>query len=141
MNCKGLVGGLLLIGIVYWADQPSPCSAGGKKVDGKTYELRIYYAMPGKMDDLHARFRNHTCKLLEKHGMSLVGFWTDNQEPNRKLIYLVAHPNRADADKNWKAFGADPDWQKAKIASEVNGRLVEKVDRVWLTGTDYSVLK
>ena len=114
---------------------------GDKKVDHRVFELRIYYANPGKMDALHARFKNHTNKLLEKHGMTLIGFWTDEKEPQRKLIYLVAHKSREAGDANWKAFQADPDWKAAKAESEKGGSLVEKVDRVWLNPTEYSALK
>lgn len=132
---------VLVAGCVCLACGAGGGEKGGKSVDTRVYEMRTYYANPGKMSALHDRFRNHTCKLLEKHGMMPVGFWTDSAEPDRKLIWIVAHPNRAAADSNWKAFGADPDWQKAKAASEVGGTLVEKVDRVWMNPTDYSKLK
>jgi hypothetical protein len=95
------------------------------------------------MKAMHARFRDHTCKLLEKHGMTLVGFWspTDAKDAERLLIYLVAHPSEETALKNWKAFGADPDWIKAKTESEKAGKIVEKVERVFMSPTDYSKLK
>ena len=104
----------------------------------RTFELRTYYANPGKMEALHARFKNHTNTLLQKHGMELIGFWTDSKEPGRKLIYLVAHKSKEAADASWKAFKADPDWVKAQTKSEEGGKLVEKVDVVWLNPTDYS---
>ena len=129
---------VVVAGFVLHASATDP---GDKKVDHRVFELRIYYANAGKMDALHARFKIHTNKLLEKHGMTLIGFWTDEKEPQRKLIYLVAHKSREAGDANWKAFQADPDWKAAKAESEKGGGLVEKVDRVWLNPTDYSALK
>ncbi len=35
-----------------------------KRGDHRVYELRTYYVAPGKMSALHARFRDHTCKLV-----------------------------------------------------------------------------
>jgi hypothetical protein len=115
--------------------------SGEKKVDNRVFELRVYTANPGKMDDLHARFKNHTIKLLEKHGMQLIGFWTDEKEPQTRLIYLVAHKSKDAATASWKAFQADDDWKTAKAKSEEKGPLVKKVDVTWLNPTDYSALK
>jgi hypothetical protein len=125
------------------AGGPAGGPTGGKKVDTRVFELRTYYAAPGKMDALHARFRDHTCKLFEKHGMTIVGFWspTDPKQAERKLIYVLAFPSRAAAAKSWKAFGADPEWKRVKDASEKDGKLVEKVESVYMNPTDYSPLK
>jgi len=102
------------------------------------YELRTYYAAPGKLDDLHARFRDHTMKIFEKHGMTNIGYWVPLENPDRKLIYMIAFPSRDAAKKSWKEFGGDPEWQAAQKASEANGRLVTRVESVFLTTTDYS---
>jgi len=116
---------------------------GDKKVDQRVFEIRTYYAAPGKMEALHKRFRDHTCKLFEKHGMTLVGFWspTDAKEAEKKMVYILAFPSRDAADKAWKDFQADPDWKAAKEASEKDGKLVDKVDREFLKPTDYSPIK
>jgi hypothetical protein len=106
--------------------------------DSRVYELRTYYAAPGKLDDLNARFRNHTCKLFEKHGMVNVGYWVPIENPDKKLIYVLAHESREAAEKSWKAFLADPEWKEAAKASEVNGRLVAKVERLFMSATGYS---
>jgi hypothetical protein len=106
--------------------------------DTKCYEMRIYYAAEGKLDALHARFRNHTVKLFEKHGMINIGYWTPVDNPNRKLIYILAYPSREAREKSWKAFMSDPEWQKAFKESEKDGRLVEKVESYFLTATDFS---
>jgi len=111
--------------------------------DARVFELRTYYAHPGKMPALHARFRDHTCKLFEKHGMTVVGFWSpiEKDKAEEVLVYLLAFPSKEAADKAWKEFRADPDWIKAKADSEKDGPLVKKVDSVFLTPTDYSKLK
>lgn len=109
----------------------------------KVYELRTYYTHPGKLPDLQARFRNHTTRIFEKHGMKNVGYWVPQDEPAKSntLIYVLAHDSRAAADKSWEAFRADPEWQKVRTASEANGPIVTKVDRVYMDPTDYSTLK
>lgn len=114
-----------------------------KKMDSRVFEMRVYYAPPGKMKALHARFRDHTCKLFKKHGMELIGFWspTDEKEAERKMIYVLAYPSKEAADRSWKAFRADPEWIKARSESEKDGSLVEKVESVYLQPTDYSPLK
>jgi NIPSNAP len=113
------------------------------KAENRVFELRTYHAAPGKMKDLHARFRDHTCKLFEKHGMTIVGFWSpaDATEAEKKLVYILAFPSKDAADKAWKAFREDPDWASARDASEKNGKLVDKVESVWLNATDYSPIK
>lgn len=106
--------------------------------DSRCFEMRVYYAAPGKLEALHARFRDHTIKLFEKHGIVNLGYFVPLDNPESKLIYFLAYPNRAARDQSWKAFMADPDWQKAYKASEVNGKLVAKVEAPLLTATDYS---
>jgi hypothetical protein len=111
--------------------------------DGPVYELRTYTAAEGKLDALKARFRDHTIKIFNKHGMQSIGYWVP-QEPERSkntLIYILKHPSKAAADKAWADFQADPEWQKVQKESEVNGRLAIKVERVWLDPTEFSALK
>ena len=106
--------------------------------DPRCYELRTYYAAPGKLDELHARFRNHTCAIFEKHDMVNLGYWVPQENPENKLIYILAHASRDAAKKSWAGFGADPDWKKAQKESEANGKLVAKVETLFLDATDYS---
>jgi hypothetical protein len=106
--------------------------------EARFFEMRIYYAPPGKLDDLLARFRNHTCKLFEKHGMVNIGYWLPLTNSENKLIYVLAYPSREAREKSWKEFMADPDWQQAAKASEVNGRLVSKAESIYLAATDFS---
>jgi hypothetical protein len=114
-----------------------------KKADTHVFEMRTYYAAPGKMEALHARFRDHTCQLFKKHGMEIVGFWTpsDPKEAGKKLVYILAFPSKEAADKSWNAFRADPDWLRVREQSEKDGKLVEKVESVFLNPTDYSPTK
>jgi hypothetical protein len=114
-----------------------------KKMDDRVFEMRTYYAAPGKMKALHARFRDHTLGLFKKHGITNVGYWspTDPKEADKKLIYLLAYPSKAAADKSWDAFRKDPAWIKAKADSETDGTLVDKVESVYMNPTDYSPLK
>lgn len=105
------------------------------------FEMRTYFALPGKLDDLNARFRNHTCKLFEKHGMKNIGYWMPVEDGNSKLVYIVAHKDREAAAASWKSFGSDPEWQAVVRESEKNGKLVTKIDSVYMTGTDYSSLR
>ena len=106
--------------------------------DGRLYELRTYHAEPGKLDALLTRFRDHTCKLFEKHGMTNVGYWTPVENQERLLIYLLAYPDRASRDASWQAFMGDEEWKKAASASEVEGKLVGKIDQSFFTATDFS---
>src|ERR1700740_1935085 len=94
----------------------------------RCFEMRTYYAAPGKLDDLLARFRNHTTKLFEKHGMTNIGYWTPLTHSENKLIYLRAYPDRAAREKSWKEFSSDPEWRAVSRASEANGKLIVKVE-------------
>src|SRR5688572_14748619 len=103
------------------------------------YEMRVYYAPEGKLDDLHARFRNHTLKLFEKHGIKNVGYFVpEGANPERKLIYFLAYPDRDARNAAWKNFFSDPDWQKAHKESEKNGPIVDgkKIEAFFLKPTD-----
>jgi NIPSNAP len=118
-------------------------SRAGATAD-RVFELRTYYTNEGKLDDLHKRFRDHTCELLKKHGADVIGFWTPLDDANgkgEKLVYLLAFPSRDAAKKTWEAFGKDPEWQKVYKESHANGVLVKKVESVFLEPTDYSELK
>jgi hypothetical protein len=107
--------------------------------DDRVYEMRVYYANPGKLDALHARFRNHTLKLFEKHGMTNVGYFTPvGENSERKLIYWLSYPSRQAREASWKAFIADEEWKQAKAESEKDGVLVGKVESNFLATTDYS---
>jgi hypothetical protein len=141
-NCIPLLlAGLLMTGLTWRA--PGEEKKAVNSTATRVFEMRTYYAHPGKMKALHARFRDHTCKLFEKHGMTLIGFWspTDPKEAEEKMVYILAYPSKEAADKSWAAFRSDPDWKVAREASEKDGPLVMKVDSVYLNPTDYSRIK
>jgi hypothetical protein len=104
------------------------------------FELRVYHTYEGKLDALLTRFRDHTVAIFNRHGMKSVAYWTPTDEPlkGRTLFYILKHPSREAAAANWKAFRDDPEWVKVSTASEVNGKLVEKVDSTYMTLTDFS---
>lgn len=109
--------------------------------DTRCFEMRTYHVPEGKMEDLHNRFRKHTNKLFEKHGITMIGYWQEldkEGKPSNRLRFVLAYPSREAREKSWKAFTSDPEWQKAVKESEANGRLVEKVDQVFMSATDYS---
>jgi hypothetical protein len=139
--CAWYVAAIAVVAALAFVNRPS--AEGGKKVEMRVFEMRTYYAHPGKMQALHERFRKHTNKLFEKHGMTLIGFWSpiDDKEAEVKMVYILAYPRKEAAAKSWKAFGSDPDWKKAKAASEVDGVLVARVESVYLNPTDYSPIK
>jgi len=126
------------------ARDESPSAEGKRQGDAmaessKVYELRIYHAVPGKLDSLVARFRDHTDKLFAKHGIKSVAYWTALDEPAKSstFFYILEHPSREAAAANWKAFQDDPEWKAVKAKSEENGPLVEKIDSTFLTLTDF----
>jgi hypothetical protein len=124
----------------FWLGKTTQGRAEGK---GRIFELRTYTASEGKLEALHARFRNHTTKLFQKQGMTNIGYWipTDPPHSQNTLVYLLAYPSREAAKTSWEAFNKDPEWKKVKEESEVNGRLVNKVDSIYLEAADYSPMK
>jgi hypothetical protein len=112
--------------------------SSGLAQEARFFEMRIYYAAPGKLDDLLARFRNHTTALFEKHGIANIGYWLPLTNTENKLIYLLAYPNREARETSWREFAADPTWQQVAKESEKNGKLVAKVESIYLQATDFS---
>ena len=114
--------------------------SGAAEQSTKIYELRIYHAAPGKLDELVARFRDHTMRLFAGHGMKSLAYWTALDEPAKSstFFYILEHPSREAAAANWKAFQNDPEWKSVKAKSEENGKLVENIDSTFLTLTDFS---
>jgi hypothetical protein len=108
------------------------------QAESRFFEMRTYYAAPGKLEDLLARFRDHTITIFEKHGMANIGYWLPETNTENKLVYLLAFPSREAREKAWKEFSADPEWQAVAKESERNGRLVTRVQSVYLQPTDFS---
>jgi hypothetical protein len=140
------VGALLMaVAGTFWAGQTAGednvkvASATGERV----YELRTYYCLPGRLEALHKRFKDHTMKLFEKHGMKNEMYWTptDPKQKDHVLIYVISHDSMEAAKKSWDAFRSDPVWIAARDASEKNGKIVEKVEFVYMTATEFSPKK
>src|SRR5664279_758572 len=119
--------------VTVWLARPAAVQAQSARV----YELRTYHCAPGRLQALKARFRDHTTKLFAKHGMKNIGYWTPADAPDSQntLIYILAHDSRDAAKKSWTEFGSDPDWKAVRDASEKEGKIVEKVDSVYMTPT------
>jgi hypothetical protein len=111
--------------------------------ESRVFELRTYTCYEGKLDALKTRFRDHTIRIFKKHGMESVGYWVpqDGERSNNTLIYILAHPSRQAATKNWADFAADPEWKKVAAESEANGKIVQKVESVFMEPTEFSQIK
>ena len=119
------------------ADEKEPDAAAQRD---SVFELRVYHCYEGRLPDLLRRFREHTTKIFERHGMKNIAYWTPMDEPQKSntLVYILEHPSREAATANWKAFSDDPEWQSVQRASEASGKIVEKVDSTFLVLTDFS---
>ncbi len=109
----------------------------------RVFELRTYTAPEGKLDNLQARFRDHTMRFFELHGMTNIGYWTPQDAPNlsNTLVYIIAHDSREAAAASWEAFGSDRDWRQVRRESQSAGRLVSNVESVFLDPTDFSPIQ
>jgi hypothetical protein len=108
------------------------------KISSNLQELRIYDAVPGKLQALHDRFANHTTGFFKKYDIDVIGYWTDEIGVSNRLTYLVGHESLAKREENWRAFSADPDWQKAVAESHRDGVLVRQSRNIILRPTSYS---
>lgn len=106
------------------------------------YELRLYHVHEAKMDALKARFGDHTDAIFKRHDMKSLGYWIpeDGADSQNLFVYILEHPGRAEAEKNWAAFQADAEWQRVKAESEKNGPLVDKIDHYFMDPTSFSAL-
>jgi len=131
---------------IAYAQPPAPEAAPSPslKATGRLLELRTYYANPGKLEDIHKRFRDHTMRIFAKHGMTVVGFWGPvykKDGSDGKLVYMMSFKNREERDAKWREFATDPEWQKVSKESEANGKLLEKTESLFLYDTDYAPAK
>jgi len=142
MNRRTLLQAVPAAAFLYksFGDAAAQDSAMSAPTSSAVYELRVYHASAGKLPELLTRFRDHTVKLFDRHGMKSVAYWTPVDEPEKSntLIYILYHPSREAAAANWKSFQDDPEWKSVKEKSEANGKLVDKVDSTYLALTDFS---
>jgi hypothetical protein len=118
-------------------------SSNAEDVTQRVFEIRTYTTAEGKLPDLQRRFREHTMKIFERHGMVNIAYWTpqDPKLSSNTLIYVLAHNSRQAAAANWAAFSNDPEWQRVRAASEANGKIVIKVESIFMQATDFSPMK
>ena len=137
------IAAAFLAGLVAGTTVPMAGASTPDTQPNQVFELRTYTAAEGKHDALLSRFRDHTMRIFDKHGMTSVGYWTPQEAPgsDNTLVYLLAHPSRAAADANWQAFIADPEWQEVFAASRVDGPLIAGLDRLYLESTDFSPMR
>ena len=134
---------LLAVGATAFALHAADPDKAARKAEPRIFELRTYTVPEGKMEALHARFRDITCKYFEKHGLTVIGFWNpiDPKEAKAKLVYVLAHPSKEAAEKNWKALAGDTGFRAAFAATEKDGKLVDKVESIYLNPAAYSPLQ
>jgi hypothetical protein len=122
-----------------WTEARDAASQQAQDSSG-VYELRIYHTAPGKLPDLLTRFREHTIKIFDQHGMKSIAYWVPIDEPEKSntLIYILYHPSREAAAANWKSLQDDPNWKSVKEKSEANGKIVEKVDSTFMSLANFS---
>jgi hypothetical protein len=122
-----------------WAQGSPPVpSTSTSSRETRYFELRTYYAAPGKFEALNARFRDHAVRLFEKHGMTSVGYWSPIGNPENKLVFLLAYPDRAARDAAWRSLAEDPEWRRVRKETERNGKLVKWIEEAFLVPTEYS---
>ena len=121
----------------------SKLGASNAQPPSHVYELRLYHPHEGKLDALKARFGDHTDAIFRRHNMKSIGYWFPEDAPDSQnvFIYILEHPSRQEAEKNWAAFQADPEWKKVKAESEANGPLVDHIDHYFMDPTNFSALK
>lgn len=102
------------------------------------FELRMYTALPGRLDDLLARFEDHTLAFFEKYDIQNMGYWTPLENEENELIYLLGYKDKEQRDAAWEAFVADEDWAKIYADSRADGPLVNSVESLFLNYTDFS---
>lgn len=138
MNRRTLLQSIPALALLAQTAAAEPQATGSPST--AVFELRIYHTYEGKLETLLTRFREHTMKIFEKHGMKNIAYWVPTDDPlkGKTLIYVISHASREAATANWKAFGEDPEWVSVRDKSEANGKLVEKVDSTFMVLTDFS---
>ena len=136
-----VVFGLTVFGLGFAAGQFAHLETVVKAQSEQVFELRTYTTYPDRLDALNTRFRDHTTRIFEKHGMKNVGYWIPQDAKDHSgstLIYIISHPSRDEAAKNWQAFRDDPEWSRVSEESQRDGRIVANVESVFMDATDYS---
>lgn len=138
-----VVGVAVVLAAVFLMGRNAGFAAAQAEKANRIFEIRTYTAADGKLDNVLSRFRDHTCKLFEKHGMTNIAYFVPADEPDSKntLVYILAHDSREAAKKSWDEFRNDPEWKQVREESEANGKIVLKTVSVFANPTDFSPLK
>jgi NIPSNAP len=117
-------------------------SFAGSNASHHVYELRLYHVNEGKMEALKTRFGDHTDAIFKQHNIKSIGYWVPEDPPYSQnlFVYILEHPSRDEAKKNWDAFQHDPEWQRIKAESEAEGKLVDHIDSYFMEPTSYSAI-
>jgi NIPSNAP len=105
------------------------------------YEMRMYYASPGKMDALLARFADHTEAIFARYNLKTIGYWVPQENSKNLLVYIMEHETLEAAKKNWEDFRNDAEWLKVKAETDSPVPLVATIDRYFMDKVDFSKLK
>ena len=140
---KPIGAAVVLVAIGFAAGSWHGAAVAQAQAANRVFELRTYTAPEGKLPELQARFRDHTRRIFEKHGIKNVGYWVPQDAPakDNTLIYIISHESREAAKKSWSALGADPEWQKVAKESQMNGKIVAGITSVYMDPADYSPIK
>ena len=102
------------------------------------FEIRTYHANEGKLEELHKRFREHTCALFKKHQITNIVYLEPTDKGSNSMTYLLGYQSREQRDERWEAFRKDEVWIKAFAESKKNGKLVKTIESSFYNLTDYS---
>ena len=134
---------LFVAGYLVGTRGETPAASAAQGADQRVFEIRTYTSNEGRLDDVVARFRNHTTYLFDKHGMKNIAYFVplDTPQSRNTLVYVIAHPSREAAQRNWAAFRADSAWVRARTASEANGPILARTQSMFVKATDFSPIQ
>lgn len=124
-----------LLSVIAVAAVAGVASAQPSPTETRLFELRTYHVPDGKLDPLHARFRDHATHLFGKYGIASLGYWTPSDAGDSRVVFLLAYPNAEARAASWAALVTDAEWRKARRESELYGRLVERIEELILVPT------
>ncbi|MFC4808601.1 NIPSNAP family protein [Paenibacillus sp. GCM10023250] len=101
------------------------------------YELRIYTILPGKIDAIRERFSAHTFGIFNRLGMEVCDFWEEHSGEQPKLYYTMRYDSMEERNRQWEAFLQDKEWNEVKRNSELNGKIVDRVEQIFLKRAEY----
>ena len=128
------------------ATEWSPTFKIDKQDPTRLFELRQYTTNPGKLPNIHARFKDHTIDLFNNHDMTNLAYFRllpDQKGADNTLIYFLAHKDEDARGKSFSAFRKDPKGKSASKASEIDGKILIKggVKSTLMNPTDFSPTK